>query len=179
MTRWRASNLTTLGGSLIGALLGAIAVMGLVTAVTAFFLRRAGPAGLDTMAVFGALVTVGFGIATFVVGNRLRAVVSLVERDVESRGARETYRGPFRVHTGWIDEALGRGLAAPVVMLAIEDGEGRLVLYLREQLGAAYAPPESFPNRPVSVSGANHVLTNSLGLLHVDRLAAALVKPKG
>jgi hypothetical protein len=182
--RWQASNLTTLGGSLVIGLFAALSLTGIVMAGVVLFMRHRSSSQTDLLLGVGAVVAVAFGALTALAVQRTRARVALgwdvdaLRLDIRGPRGSAAHRGPFRVEKGWARDAIatGRGGSVPVlvVMIAILDRDGRALLYLREQLGALHSPPAGWPQREVVVDACEHVYTNSLGRLHLDRLAEAL-----
>ena len=182
--RWEASNLTTLGGSHLMAMLLAVSLMGGVTSGVIFFTGDGDAEGERLVAWIGIAVLVVFGALGYLAAQRARARIRVGwDGDavcLEIRGPRgeATLRGPFRVDRGWVREAIATGRGSvrnTVVMIAIEDEAGRTVLYLREQLGAIYSPPPGWPQRMVIArTPCQHVYTNSLGTLDLAKLAEAI-----
>lgn len=181
--RWEATNLTTPGGSTVLGLWIALALIGAVVAgVTAVMGDRA-PDGADVAAVIAAIAMVVFGALAWLSFQRSRASVRVgwdgdaLRLEIRGPHGAITHRGPFKIARGWMRDVIHTGhgtMPMKVVMLAVLDREGNALVYLREQLGAIHSVPVGWPERTVRVESCEHVYTNALGRIELDRLAEAL-----
>lgn len=181
--RWEASNLTTLGGSTVMGILIGIAMIGAVIAGVTFFMGERAPDGVWIAAYAGLGAAVLFGVLAWLSYQRSRARVRVgwsgeaLVMEIEGPQGSARYTGPFKVARGWMRDVIATGhgtVPMKVVMCAVLAPDGRALLYLREQLGAIHSVPYGWPERIVRVASCEHLYTNSLGRLELDRLVEAL-----